>query len=284
MFAHATDLWYYKLGDIMEIKQFLNEYFNDDVSYEYSGLGLSNHNYYVTHNNEKYMVRIPNPLTSEIKNRTSEKQALEYTRDCSFSLVPLYYNENTGILVTQYINDAQTYGACSLSNKVAMVAKTLKELHKIDHLLDEYFDPIKKYNEFANLVKEPLFDTSEYQHILSDLPKPSKYCICHNDVVDGNLMFKGNHLYLIDFEYAANNDPLFDIMSFFSENQIMDEEIREQFYSEYFEDQPIPYKELKQWENYQNLLWCTWAMMMWELHHEEVYKEIATWKFKYLTA
>ena len=37
--------------------------------------------------------------------------------------------------------------------------------------------------------------------------------------VDGNILFTKENVYLIDYEYAADNDPLFDVMSFLSEKQ-----------------------------------------------------------------
>lgn len=41
-------------------------------------------------------------------------------------------------------------------------------------------------------------------------------------------------------------------------------------------------RQLDIWENFQNLLWCCWAMMMWESRHESVYRAIARDKYEAL--
>ncbi len=71
------------------------------------------------------------------------------------------------------------------------------------------------------------------------------------------ISYSQDKTYLIDYEYAANNDPLFDVMSFLSENQINDPALRERFYAVYFNEMnDTVRKQLDIWENFQNLLWC----------------------------
>lgn len=110
--------------------------------------------------------------------------------------------------------------------------------------------------------------------------------LCHNDLVSGNLLFSKERLYLIDYEYAAMNDPLFDVISFLSENQIFDKELRQRFYLAYFNTQPdgLLLNQLKEWEIFEDVLWCTWAMMMAESRHEQVYLDIAEDKYQALHA
>ena len=101
--------------------------------------------------------------------------------------------------------------------------------------------------------------------------------------MDGNILFTKDKTYLIDYEYAANNDPLFDVMSFLSENQIEDPALRARFYAVYFDEMNATVRrQLDIWENFQNLLWCCWAMMMWESRHESIYRAIARDKYEAL--
>lgn len=50
----------------------------------------------------------------------------------------------------------------------------------------------------------------EHLGILQSLPEPDPICCCHNDVVAENIVGTPE-LRLIDWEYAGDNDPMFDI-------------------------------------------------------------------------
>ena len=87
--------------------------------------------------------------------------------------------------------------------------------------------------------------------------------------------------YLIDYEYAGDNDPFFDVMSFVTENDLTQDEI-DRFIQAYFQRLPTEdeKKDLFNYQQFHNLLWCTWACMMFEARHDEVYLDIAKQKFK----
>lgn len=55
------------------------------------------------------------------------------------------------------------------------------------------------------------------------------------------------------------------------------------FYAVYFDklDDTLRHQ-LDIWESFQNLLWCNWAMMMWESRREEIYRSIAKDKYEAL--
>lgn len=74
-------------------------------------------------------------------------------------------------------------------------------------------------------------------------------------------------------------------MSFITENNIDDPHDREIFFEEYFDEWSDECKErLYIWEVFHNLLWCMWAMMMWEQRKESIYKRIANDKYLALQA
>ena len=87
-------------------------------------------------------------------------------------------------------------------------------------------------------------------------------------------MFSPEKLYLIDYEYAGYNDSYFDIASFISENHLNYQETLT-FLKSYFVEEECNYKKLDIFLKFCDLLWYTWALLLYEKRREEVYNEIA---------
>ena len=246
--------------------------------------GLTNKNYLLKILNKKYMVRVPYPDASQIIEREHELIAIDCVKGQSFDIAPIYYDESTGIKITPYIEGAVEYKDTQDVNKIEKVAKLLRRFHSLNLQSSESFNPYERYLQYKSHISSPSFDLSQYEPIMNKIARETYTpCLCHNDVVSGNLLFTKQQTYLIDYEYAANNDPLFDVISFLSENEIFDENLRERFYAVYFDEMNDSVKQrLIHWEIFQDVLWCTWAMMMEESRHEPIYQEIAKAKYKAL--
>ena len=188
----------------------------------------------------------------------------------------IYFDEISGIKITKYIEDVFEYETCPYEDKIERCAQLMKKLHTLS-APNFPFEPFKTLETYRSLVKKPLFDLSIYEESIKEVQSfKNKDVLCHNDFVSGNILYGKDRDYLIDYEYAAANDPLFDVMSFLSENQIFDKDLRMRFYNVYFEEinEEIMHQ-LYLWEMFQNVLWCNWAMMMYESRKENIYKEIA---------
>lgn len=262
----------------MNYKDFMDSlFFNTDIQLQDMKKGLTNCNYLLEMNHEQFVVRVPRPDAEHIVERHHETLALAAIQDANIDVETIYYDEISGYKVTRYLEGALTYGECQDEDKIEQVALLMKHFHGLQKTIQEDFDSLKRLQGYQSHTKHPLFDLSEYRWIessISHLHHPK--VLCHNDWVDGNILFANHRAYLIDYEYAADNDPLFDVMSFLSENEILDPVLRERFYQVYFDKiTPQIRKELDLWENFHNYLWCYWAMMMYESRNEEVYRKIA---------
>ncbi|TFG82436.1 MAG: phosphotransferase, partial [Erysipelotrichales bacterium] len=161
----------------------------------------------------------------------------------------------------------------------------MRRLHALNKTSGFSFDPIARFRQYASHVKKPLYDLQFAISVLDEMERlPRHLTLCHNDWVPGNIGFSDKRDYLIDYEYAGDNDPLFDVMSFLTENNIEDGEDRNRFYLEYFGKLPdqAAQKALFIYEKFHNLLWCTWAMMMAESRGDAIYHQIAKDKYEAL--
>lgn len=247
--------------------------------------GLTNHNYYASVKDEAYIVRIPREDNEQVVHRTHETAALTAIKHLDFDVPMIYYDEKSGIKITKFIPDCQEYEECLLEDKIEAVGYLLKSFHQADLKTPYCFDPYERYLQYRTHVSDPIYDLSSFEPIMKTIVDLNPHhVLCHNDLVSGNLLFSKERLYLIDYEYAAMNDPLFDVISFLSENQIFDTHLRERFYQAYFGKQPDDTlkNQLLEWEIFEDVLWCTWAMMMAESRNEQVYLDIAEDKYKAL--
>jgi len=240
--------------------------------------GISNQNYLLEVNQNKYIVRLPYQDNNHIFKRTHEAQILKDVTDLDVTTV--FFDENTGIKITKYVEDLYEYKDCPYLDKIERSAYLIKQLHT-KAVPTFSFHPVQTLETYKAKVKHPIYDLSAYEHVINQIKHLNhKQVLCHNDLVSGNLLFGKEKDYLIDYEYAASNDALFDVMSFISENQIDDSHLRERFYQVYFEtiDDKLRH-DLFLWEAFHNILWCYWAMMLAESRKEVIYKKIATSKY-----
>ncbi|NLW14875.1 MAG: phosphotransferase [Erysipelothrix sp.] len=264
----------------MNANKYIEKIFKEtplDVKYIESG--LTNDNYIVTLQNMKCVLRIPRIENKGLFDYNHEYKVLKLIEHLNLDTKLLYYNKNTGLKCNNYIENVETYQ----NSYIVRAAKLIKKLHSANLISGETFDIKDKFNQFKIRITKALYDTEFAHHYIDDL-KLENVRLCHNDLVEGNLLFSDTKDYLIDYEYASDNDPFFDIMSFITENDIMDPSLRKLFYDTYFERSlsDLEEKRLEQFEIAHHVLWCEWAMMMYNLHDQEVYKEIAALKYKRL--
>lgn len=264
----------------MNVIETIEKIFNEKPeSYSYIETGLTNDNYIVRLKDKTVVLRIPRSANEGLFDYHHEDLVLNLVKNLALEPKLLYYNKDSGIKCSEYIENAETYE----TQYILRAAKLIKQLHDANLSSGDSFEIKKEFKLFQSRLKNPLFDTSFAHHYIDDL-EIKDLRLCHNDLVKGNLLFTHNKDYLIDYEYAKDNDPYFDIMSFITENDIIDASVRMQFYMAYFGHEPSEsmLNRLFHFEVVHHVLWCEWAMMMYDVHHEEVYKEIATLKYKRL--
>lgn len=261
--------------------------FQDNFNLEPTNLGLTNNIYKGKMGYETVAIRIPKEETKMLTTFDNEKNVYPLIKDLNLDVPEIHYEPETRIRITRWIPNALEYKDCPDENKIERVATLLKKLHVAKYISGVAFDCEALFKEYQSHIKTPLYPLDHYSTLIEDIKAINNpKILCHNDLVSGNLLFTNEKDYLIDYEYAKDNDPLFDIMSFFTENKITDPTLRQRFYETYF-DEPCTSLQLQQLHTYEcfhNLLWCAWANMMFDLLHEQVYLDICHDKYDALLA
>lgn len=244
----------------------------------YIPTGLTNDNYVVTLEGSKYVVRIPKPQNSHLFDYHLEEEIIHKIENLNLDVPTLYYDNQTGIKISPYIEGAVQFSI----DRYKEVPSLLKKLHEANIQTERRYDIRMQYQKYYNDIKNPLFDLEPFNHYVSDAFELStNWRLCHNDLVPGNILFTSDNSYLIDYEYACDNDPIFDVMSFITENNINDPKIREAIYDLYFQEtlsEELVYK-LYVFECALDTLWCAWAMRLYEIEKQEIFKKIAIDKY-----
>lgn len=264
----------------MHLTNKLSQVLNTDISeLKETSYGITNQNFIVKTENKTYFCRIPRD-TFFLKNKDNEKEAISTLTGESYFLSPVYYDAN--LLITEFQENAKTFISNKNLSSIIEIAKILKKFHNKKFQTTSTFNPIETLEKYSYQIQDPKIDFTEYDELLKSFSKfyqPDR--LCHNDLKEGNFLFANNKIYLIDFEYAGLNDYYFDIASFIAENNL-DYQETITFLKAYFTDEKCNFEKLSTFLQFCDLLWFSWASLLYEKSGKEKYKIIADEKYKTL--
>ena len=250
--------------------------------------GMTNSNYLVETTNNKYIVKFFGKGTDKLIDRIAEKENLKKLEDLGLDVKNYIFDIESGIKVNEYIENATTFDAHYLKAKKDEVASILKKVHSSGKVLEgefRIFDEIKKYeNLIEGSISYPYYDkirekVFSLQSHLEEIGVDKKSC--HIDLVPENFIEdETGRVYLIDWEYSAMNDPMWDLAALFLESNFS-KAVGGEFFKYYFsEDTPVSVSKIMIYKILQDFLWSLWT-----IYKEEQGADFGTYgKDRYLRA
>lgn len=239
-----------------------------------TGGGMTNQNFQVTVRGERYILRLPGVCTETMIDREREYYNTMYAAEEGLNPEIAYFDKTTGIKLTACIPGAQTLNGKSarLESNMKRTSELLRRLHHSGMPMKGEFDVWKEYGIYKSLAEEnqgiwyPDFREMEcfFLKLREDLVHLEKEDLpCHNDLVAENFVkdSKGR-MYLIDWEYAGRNDPMWDVSAHLLECGFEEEE-EELFLKYYFQDgkmQPVQKQKIALYKICQDVLWSAWTI------------------------
>lgn len=233
--------------------------------------GMTNKNYKVQIDDEFYVLRVPGNGTEEMISRSDEIKNAVYANKIGVDAKLIYFNEETGVKVSEFIENAETLSPKSAKKQSIMekVTDILRKLHNFDLEMDNDFDIYEKIEKYENLlIKAKGKNFEDYyevkdkviylKNIMNELDV--KLVPCHNDMVAENFIKSGERIYLIDWEYGGMNDPMWDLAAYSLENELSEDQ-EELFLKLYFKGNVEEKYKKRILINkiYQDFLWSTWT-------------------------
>lgn len=183
--------------------------------------GMTNESFMFSVDGVRYIMRVPGIGTDRLINRTFEFENYEVLKGTGIGDDPLYIDPGTGYKLTRYIEDMHNCDAGNF-DEVRMCMERLRELHDAGLQVRHEFNLFEQTEFYESLwngsesvyenyeeTKRRVFGLKEY---IDTCPK--QRTLCHIDAVCDNFLVGEDGIKLIDWEYAAMQDPHVDVAMF----------------------------------------------------------------------
>lgn len=172
--------------------------------------GFTNTTYRLTKGDKRAVLKLDVLARDETLNsRHAEAQVQNTAAKAGLAPAVIYTNER--MYLGEYVEGTAWHASClGKDSNLELVARALKKLHALP-LTGRSFDAriaARRYVERIVGLDSQIVD--QCTRIIENMRLPQNLCCCHNDLVAEN-MITTPELVFIDWEYACDNDPFFDL-------------------------------------------------------------------------
>jgi thiamine kinase-like enzyme len=183
--------------------------------------GLTNENYMVVCDGQRYVMRLPGQSTELLSiDRANEVHNTQAAATTGIGPKVLEHVAGFDVMVLEFI-PGPTMSASSLQSTrmVARMAQSFHRLHAGPPFLRD-FNMFRLIEQYMQIVGEHAVTIPEgYRDWLPAVGEIERavgvsalhQAPCHNDLLCENFIDDGTFLRIIDFELSGNNDPCFDL-------------------------------------------------------------------------
>ena len=207
--------------------------------------GITNLNFRVEHGNEMFFVRLGEDIPEHGVYRFNELAASRAAFACGIS--PEVVHTESGAMVLRFIEgktlvEEDLRDFSNLEKVLSLLKKCHREMPQHlpgSTLIFWVFQVIRGYAKTLREGKSRMIpQLQNFLNINADLEKTVgtiDLCFGHNDLLAGNFIDDGRRLWLIDWDYAGFNSPLFDLANLASNNEfpeILEQELLEMYFEQ----------------------------------------------------
>lgn len=198
--------------------------------------GVTNITYKVQTADQSYAIRIPGNGTNEYINRPNEISNMEAASTLGFVPAIEYSNPDTGIVITQYIENNIPMCRDDIHNpeRLRLICERLGGLHRSQIRFSNAFnirEQLREYQQLLNRLGAVYPDDlrchmQKFERIVDDLfdsLDPGSLVPCHGDPKLNNFLLQDKKMWLIDWEYSGMAEYYFDLV-----NMVMTDDLNEE--------------------------------------------------------
>ena len=192
-----------------------------DVSASELPGGLTNANYLVEADRERFVVRIPGRSTELLAvDRGNERANAEAAATTGVSPRILEYIDEWNVMILEFVEGETMSGEkLRTADQARRIADSLRRLHggprfrtgfDMFRLTEFYLGVCRDHGvRIPDRFRERLPHVQEIEAAFA--ANPVEATPCHNDLLAENYIDDGTQLWIVDFEYSGNNDPCFEL-------------------------------------------------------------------------
>ncbi|MGB5558095.1 MAG: choline/ethanolamine kinase family protein [Paracoccaceae bacterium] len=181
--------------------------------------GLTNRVYRVGN----YCLRVPGAGTEEYIDRKTEAVAAKEAAKAGVSPKVLHVDADTGIMVTRYIDGAVTMTPKEFATRTgapARAGQALAKLHRSGAIFPFRFELFAMIDDYLAILSTKEVDLPDgYHDVVAEAEAiraalaahPVALAPCHCDPLCENFLDTGTKMWIVDWEYAGMNDPMWDL-------------------------------------------------------------------------
>lgn len=178
--------------------------------------GLENRTYRVDSRGETHVLRVAaDPKQASAKEREIALAVQREAAAAGLAARVVEADPSAGVTLCEYL-PGRPWTADMLEDRsqLGRLAALLRRLHELPRCGVD-FAPRAAVARYIDVLRGrgavPPF-AERCRRVIESRPPPAAVACCHNDVVAANVI-EGDALRLIDFDYARDNEPLFDLAS-----------------------------------------------------------------------
>ena len=192
--------------------------------------GMTNLNFKVRDGEQNYVVRLGEDDPIHLISRTNEIAASQAAHAIGVSPELVYHEP--GVLVVRFV-EGQVYAEADVrvDGNLLRIVQLMQRFH---HEMPGRFNQVpvmfwvfQVFRHYLNLLArgqsahaERLAELAQIGRELENAVGPVEIVFGHNDLLAANFIDDGERLWLIDFDYAGFNSPLFDLSNLASNNEL----------------------------------------------------------------
>lgn len=182
--------------------------------------GMMNEAYIVSSKQGRFVYYISTAQANEMVDRNLEKETQGIAYELGLTSQNVYFDLVNGIKINRYIEGTSLNKIDQFDYK--KVAELFVKFHSSKKKASVYYDPLGRLDNYRKEAETHVSKFDEEFYELWEIVQKNRgfllsqpLSLAHNDGQRSNIVKSSDgKYYLIDFEFAANNDPIYDIGTF----------------------------------------------------------------------
>lgn len=235
--------------------------------------GLTNRNYKIDSALGSHVLRLAGDGTSAYIDRNVEKYNAGIAAGAGVNAEILFFDVNDGTMLCRYIHDSVTMDIERFRDlgAVRRAGRAFNQLHTCGDRFNGQFELFEQIDQYLGVIRDlgatvpdgydaVHKEAEQVREALAAHQLPSAPCHC--DPMVENCIDTGEKMYIIDFEYAGNNDPMWDLGDLSVEGDFTEEQDLEVLVA-YFGREPHPFDigRMVMYKAMCDLLWTLWGVV-----------------------